>query len=539
MLKLIDGQVRWGHEDVRMMAKIIGSEHAVISEKSRYRTAPLLGSMVRLAARKGLSLSRKIQLELEALEAERVFARKLKRRTDARIDDAQAERFFAHQRADLYYMRKVGRPSYLLAHDPGVGKTLEAIRMAEYWHGKRIAVITPNTAKEQWRDEIFRWVERSARVTIVEGTIAQQVAQINRKGWIIGHWESLVHAREGWLEKPWDVIILDEAHHISNRRAQRSETAFKMRAEHRLALTGHPFANATSELFALLRFMYPKLYTSFWRWAHLQIEIDEGLWGGLDLSSPRRPKLLKWELEPIVLRHTKKEVWPNLPEITRRKVTVHLSKKARREYEKLKKQFFVELAAHDNQKKILAIPGVLARITRMRQYLIDPGILGAKEPSAKYAAVLERLDDVEKPCVIFTAYRQSALRLHTYLTKRKKRVAYIVGGMQREVRKIKKKFLLGKLDAVIIMIQVGGTALNFGKYGYVIGLDFPWNAKDLEQPEGRVDRPEEGTGKMVPTTADWLCVKDSYEERMMQRILDKRTDFAKIFTVGGAKEFFR
>lgn len=111
--------------------------------------------------------------------------------------------------------------------------------------------------------------------------------------------------------------------------------------------------------------------------------------------------------------------------------------------------------------------------------------------------------------------------------------------MSKQTNKIKRNFLRGKYQAVIIMIQVGGTALNFGKYGYVIGLDFPWNPKDLEQPEGRVDRPEEGTGKMVPTTADWLCVKDSYEERMMQRILDKRTDFAKVFTVSGAKELFQ
>ena len=89
-------------------------------------------------------------------------------------------------------------------------------------------------------------------------------------------------------------------------------------------------------------------------------------------------------------------------------------------------------------------------------------------------------------------------------------------------------------DAVIIMIKVGGTSLNFGKYGTIIYLDHPWNHRDIEQTEGRVRRPEEGTGKLVPCTSYHIIVADSYEEHMLETRTGKRKDFAKVFPVAKA-----
>lgn len=533
--------IRWEREDIRLMAKVIGSEHAVIPVKKDYGWAPSLSSIIKLAHRKGVPMSNRALMELEAAEVIRQRAKKLMSLEDALIPDRLAHKYFAHQRADLYAMYELNRPGYLLAHQPGVGKTLPAIRYTEFKEAERIAIITPNAAKDQWRDEIRRWRDRKLPIRILDGTVGEQEHTITstKRGWVIGHFESLVHAREAWIDDPWDMIIVDEIQYVSSRNAQRTETLHAMKKAFALALGAHPYTNGVNELFPILKFLYPELYPSFWRWAHLQIQIDEGAFGGMDLSSPRRPKLLKWEIQPFMLRRTKKQVWKNLPKITRVRRTVQLSAKGRREYDKLRKQFFVELKAHKGKKNILAIPSVLARITRLRQYLIDPGILGAKEPSVKYPQVLDLVREMEgTPPVIFTMYRQAALRLQAYLAKRGLNVPVIVGGMQKKIGKIKRNFRKGKYDAVIILISVGSTALNFGKYGYVIHLDLPWNPRDYEQTEGRVDRPEEGTGKMVPTTSYRVIVKDSYEERMEEKNRGKHRDFSKVFTVENARELF-
>lgn len=542
MLRVREDHITWGHEDVRMMSKIIGSEHAVIHTKQSIGRMPLLMSVLKLAQRKGLPLSARATRILNAAESHYRVIERLKQE-HFEITDRRVKKYFRHQRDDLGLLYSVRPSGVLIAHEAGVGKTLPAIRYSEHVDARRIMVVVPNAAKEQWADEITRWSTSKLPIIIVGGTVAQQIEQIRRAktGWVIGHWESLVHARLGWLSRPWDAVVLDEVQHIQNRNAGRTLTVHKLRANFRMALSAHPYANGVSELFPVLKFLYPEVYTSFWRWAQIHIEIEEGVFGGLDLRTPRRPKLLQWEIAPFTLRRLWKDVWKNLPPITRSYRTATLTNRGRAEYKRLKKQFFVELAAHDGETNILAIPSVLARITRLRQYLIDPGILGAKEPSVKYPIVRELMEELggERRPVIFSMYRKAAERLQVYLAKKKLNVGLVVGGMGSEkINAIKHRFVRGRYDAVIILIQVGGTSLNFGKYGSIVYLDHPWNQRDVEQSEGRVRRPEEGTGRLVPATSYHIIVKDSYEERMYQTRAEKHMDFSRVFTVAQARELF-
>jgi SNF2 family DNA or RNA helicase len=540
MIDVAEDAILWEREDVRMMAKIIGSEHAVFSHKYDRGHAPLLHSILRLARRKGMILSKNAERELDSAELLRKETAERVQWEDHWIADEEAKKYFKHQRADLARMIECPLPGYLCAHEAGVGKTLLAIRWAEWNKARRRMIVCPNTAKEQWADEIQRWGS-TGEIVILEGSVKNQIAQMESvdDGWIIGHWESLAHARDGWLARPWDFICLDEVQNIQNRQAQRTETVFHLKGEWRMALSAHPYANGVDELFPILRFLYPKQYPSFWRWAHLHIQIDEGAFGGLDLRTPRRPNLLQWEIAPFLIRRLWKDTWKNLPPITRVARMVDLTARGQAEYKRLRKQFFVSLDVHAGEKNILAIPSVLARVTRMRQYLIDPGIFGAKEKSVKYPAVYDLIKELEgRPPVIFTMYRETALRLQKYLEERKLTVGLVVGGMRRKTNRVKKRFLRGEYDAVIIMITVGGTSLNFGKYGTVIYLDHPWTQKDVEQTEGRVRRPEEGTGKVVPTTSYHVMVRDSYEQNMLQLRRDKHKDFEKVFTVATAHELF-
>ena len=540
MITLASNQIRWQHEDVRMMAKILGSEFAVIPRSKSHGWAPPVMSILKLAKAKGIPMSQKAERALAEAEAHVARVRALKKREDAEIDDKRASQFFKHQRVDLALLYELRLSGALFASEAGVGKTLVAIRYAEHLENKRIMLIAPNTAKEQWASEIGRWSNGKLPIRIVEGKTSKQIATIKTcaRGWCIGHWESLVYAREGWLDSRWDMAILDELQNIQNRNAQRTMTVHKLCADYRVAIGAHPYANGVDELFSTLKFLYPEQYPSFWRWAHQHIAIEEGMFGGLDLRTPRRPNLLNWEIAPFTIRHLWKDVWKNLPPVTRVRCSAYLTAKGQAEYKRLKKQFFVELRALGGGKKILAVPSVLARLTRLRQYAVDPQIFDAKEPSVKYPIVYELVKELEgRPPVIFTMWRDTALRLQKYLEKRKLKVAVIVGGLGgKKVNRIKWKFLEGKYDAVIIMIKVGGTSLNFGKYGTIIYLDMPWNHRDVEQTEGRVRRPEEGTGKIVPATSYHILTEGTYEEHMLAKRSDKHEDFSKVFSVAEAIE---
>ncbi len=533
------GQLVWSDADTLVMTRILG---ATSTAKG---FAPPTATTLRLANKRGVQLSKKARRLLEEAEATRDRAKLARDLTDAvMIDFPEADRAWPHQRVALHFMRTLGLPAYLLADEPGVGKTLVAMLWARFVaKAERILVVAPNGAKLQWQDEIERYVGTDLPITIVKGTIPEQNALARTpRGWIIGHWESLVHAAKGYQRKPFDAIIADEAHYMANRDAIRTRALWKINAAHRLALTAHPYTNSPDEIYSILRWLYPDTYSSFWRFFEQHVAFEPKYFGGFDIQGLKRKKLFTWELSAFTLRRRRRQVYATLPPITRVRRTVQLTKRGRKEYDKLRKELFVELRAHKGESRILRIPSVLARVTRLRQYLIDPGLLGAREASVKYPELLSILRDVQQPMVVFTMFAEAGKRLEAYLRKHKLRASLLYGGVKVETGErhtLKKQFLAGNLDALIVTIKAGGVALNLGKYGLMAMLDLPWHPRDYEQSEGRVDRPEEGTGKMVPATSYRIIVENSYEEKLERKKLrGKHAMFAEGFTAEDLEELF-
>ena len=545
MLRIVDGSMKWGSEDVVAMARVLDADQAV------KRSMPLVPSVILLAERNNVQLSRLTRLALESWKEETARLNalahsllKMKMSSDGSGDpNSLWNRLFNHQAAALHFMHYADRHAFLLADQVGVGKTAVALSFIRdrTTNDARVLVVCMNSAKRQWRREIRRWVPNAADVRVVEGSIAEQQATVRngRVGYTIGHWESLVHASEAYLAAPWSAVILDEAHMIGNRDTYRAKVAHRFQALIRLALTAHPYANGPHELWSILHFLYPQTYNSYWRFFAQHVAAAPKPFGGFEIIGVRRPNLLKRELRPICVQRSKRDVRPDLPAVTRVPVEVDLSARGRREYAKLRKQFFVELEAHKGETKILAIPSVLARITRLRQYLVDPGLVGAREPSAKYPAILETLGTLDGPPVIFTLFQQAIPRLTRVLERAGYRCAAIDGTVKsRERDRAQRDFLRGKLGALLVSAGAGGTSLNLGKYGYVIHLDLPWTARDFEQTEGRVDRPEEGTGISVPTTSFRVIVSDSYEARMEERLEKKHGMYNEVFSYDLLKALF-
>lgn len=536
MIRIVDGKIKWSERDLVAMTSIIGPDSAVEMQ------SPINPSILKLADKHHLVLSNAARKRLRAHIELRHKAKSLKKLKDAPPASKLEKKCFAHQRVDLHFLRSMGLPSYLNSSETGVGKTLVALLWAhEVVKAKKVLIITKNMAKEQWRDAIRNWISQKERIRIVGGTIPKQLKKIKSDNrWIIGHWESLQHgAKDGYRDIDWDVIILDEGHHIYNRKTIRANIAFRLHAKHKMVATAHPFDKDPGQMLALLRFMYPALYRSYWRFFHMHVRALPKAFGGFEILGVRRPKLLRWELEPFTIRHTKRSVFKNLPPVTRIKRVVELTARGQKEYNRLKKQFFAELDALGGGTKFVPIINDLTRLTRLRQYLIDPGLIGGREKSLKYPAVLEQLEEIGKPTVVFTSFEKAAKRLGRFLTDYKLMVGHIDGKVKfKEKMHAKRAFLNGELDVLIVVRQSGDEALNLGKYGYYIDLDLPWTQKGVEQEEGRVDRPEENTGKLVPTTAYRFIVKNSYEERLEKRINKQRRTFRSVITVGDLREMF-
>jgi SNF2 family DNA or RNA helicase len=535
MMRLVRGRLRWQRADILALARVVGDEAAYSQQ------APANAAIARLAQGKGVQLSPRVAGLLERVRASHALAHQLRQATDAPVVYKNERRAWPHQRAALQYFRRMALPAYLVADKTGVGKTLQALLWARnIAHSERTLIITKNILKEQWAADIREFISAQDSITIVDGTIAQQTELAKSDApWVIGHWQSLNNAIHGYLDKPWDAIILDEAHYITNPKAYRSESAYLLRAPHRMAMTANPFSKNPAELNGILRFLYPKIYKSYWRFFHMHVRATPRPFGGFTVDGARRPKLMRWEIAPFTLMRTKQQVFPSLPRIARERIPVRLSKRGLKEYDRLRKAVFAELDALEGGSKYVPIINDLVRVTRLRQYLIDPAIIGGRELSVKYPAILDLLDTIRDPTVVFTQYKKAAVRLGPYLQQHGKTVEYIHGGIKKtQVPDIKRRFQAGRIDALVVVADSGDTGLNLGGFGYVVALDLPWTVRGLEQYEGRVDRPQERTGKLVPTTSYRVIVEDSYEPKMERRLVNQDNTVKSVFTISDLRELF-
>ncbi|KAG9247697.1 SNF2 family N-terminal domain-containing protein [Calycina marina] len=70
-------------------------------------------------------------------------------------------------------------------------------------------------------------------------------------------------AEQSWFKKAfvWRYVVLDEGHTVKNHESLVSKSLQGLRAEYRLILTGTPLQNNLSELWSLLHWLYPEVFT--------------------------------------------------------------------------------------------------------------------------------------------------------------------------------------------------------------------------------------------------------------------------------------
>ena len=121
--------------------------------------------------------------------------------------------------------------------------------------------------------------------------------------------------------KKWkySYIIIDEGHRMLNAASKLSATLMQYEAAHRILLTGTPLQNSLAELWALLNFLLPKIFSSadtFDSWFSAPLAAAGG--GSEDAALTEEETLLVINrlhqvLRPFLLRRMKTEVESQLP----------------------------------------------------------------------------------------------------------------------------------------------------------------------------------------------------------------------------------
>jgi SNF2-related domain/Helicase conserved C-terminal domain len=152
-----------------------------------------------------------------------------------------------------------GHRTFLLADEPGLGKTAQALLAAEAANAYPLLVVVPNVVKTNWAREAGIWTpHRSATVIHGNGESIDGFADI-----VIVNYEVL-DRHVGWLGGfGLRGMVVDEAHFIKNKSSQRSRNVLALSEQVRsftarplmMALTGTPLINDIEDFRAIWQFL--------------------------------------------------------------------------------------------------------------------------------------------------------------------------------------------------------------------------------------------------------------------------------------------
>lgn len=172
--------------------------------------------------------------------------------------------------------------SGILADEMGLGKTLQTISLLGYLYESRAVdgeccsfsslsgphiVIVPKSTLSNWRREFAKWCP-CLRVVVLQGN-QETRAQIIEKyvkpvsfHVLITSYEMVLREKATLSAVEWSYLIIDEAHRIKNEQSALSIVVRQLSTKYRLLVTGTPLQNNLHELWALLNFLMPNVFSS-------------------------------------------------------------------------------------------------------------------------------------------------------------------------------------------------------------------------------------------------------------------------------------
>lgn len=353
------------------------------------------------------------------------------------------------------------------------------------------------------------------------------------------------------FQYPWDMIVVDEAHRIKNYDAQWTRNIKKLQAQYRHIMTGTGFVNDPSEIWSLLNFLFPKVYTSYWKFREYFCEEDN--WSGYRKVTGIKPDHedeFKELVRQVGPRRTMLECFPNIKEPIETVTPVSLNRIQRQMYDGIADT----LRTLDQQGFPLHSPNVLSMLNRLRQISVatpqvtaeyyDPKLerrmveVKLVEPSSKLDATMEIIEGLEwdaerkDQIVVFSNFVDPLSLLEARLQKKGIPFLRLLPKMNEKQRYELWHDTWPKKEHQVFLssLGVGAESINLSAANRAIFLDQAWSPVQNNQARGRIYRPgQTGIAQFIYIRAD-----NTVDYRVLDTNVEKTGWFNQIF--GADKE---
>ncbi len=157
----------------------------------------------------------------------------------------------------------------ILADKMGLGKTLQTISFLCYLRhhrdtpGPRLIVV-PKSTLQNWAQEFERWTPEQ-RCVVITGSKEERAATIQNNDFdvCVTSYEICLIEKSALKKFSFQYIVIDEVHRIKNVDSMLAQIVRTFTSRGRLLITGTQLQNNLKELFALLNFICPEIFSNF------------------------------------------------------------------------------------------------------------------------------------------------------------------------------------------------------------------------------------------------------------------------------------
>ena len=411
----------------------------------------------------------------------------------------------------------VENKKFILADDMGLGKTTSTIIAALETGAKKVLIICPASLKINWQREIENYSNKPT--SIIEGKKWEDGDFIIINYDIIKNFHDEKKKSDSVLLKTkFDLVIIDEAHYIQNKQAQRTKLIndFVSNVDRLWLLTGTPITSRPINYFNLLNLIecpvaknwmaYVKRYCNGFQFQAGRRKI----W---NVSGASNLEELRDRTAPLVLRRLKENVL-DLPDKIITPVYLRLKSK---EYESLMGEYY---DWYDKNGESDSLTLQFTKLTKVRQVI-------AEEKVASTIEICENIVEQGKKVIVFTNFTKT---LEMILEHFGKKAVRLDGQMSQKERQMSVDRFQNEEDVMVFVgnIKAAGVGITLTAGEAVVMNDLSFLPSDHSQAEDRSYRYGQKNNVLV-----YYPIFDNTVEGIIYDILKKKKDIFE--TVMGDK----
>lgn len=392
----------------------------------------------------------------------------------------------------------------LLADDMGLGKTHQVLAFLSCIYATKrksrpapTLVVAPTSVVAAWSQKLQKY-PTGLRWLVFHGN-GRVLPPDNDRNYDIVLTTYGILQREACLRaKDWLVIVLDEAQAIKNSSTISARASRALRCKYRIAMTGTPVENQSTDLWSVMEFLLPGYLGSLARFKRLYGT-------GRELPTPEQVSNLKKIVSPFLLRRTKSQVLKELPEKTEEILLCEMTTEQKRAYKEALNSAEAEKARRELESGGARVDyaNILALLTKLKQICDHPRLPEVTQKtvdnlgdidmlqSGKWETFIELIEEAlgsALKIVVFTQYLGMMDLIGHELKKRGVGYTDLRGDTQDRGGRLEKFANDPDCKVFVCSLLAGGLGIDLTAGSVCIHMDRWWNPAKENQATDRLHR---------------------------------------------------